>query len=112
MGYKTTERYRLGWTDPRAMFGNRDDRRVRLGRGVRTSLKTVPTETLCNLWLVTWGEDHVNVNALTSDTATAAVIEVMQELENRGFVRFYSVNNVHTPERENYYVLRNPYANR
>ena len=36
----------------------------------------------------------------------------MQELENRGFVRFYSVNNVHTPERENYYVLRNPYANR
>lgn len=114
MGYKITERYSFGWTDPRAMFGSRDDRRFRrieVDYVVRTSLETVPTETLCNLWFVRWGQKAVNAEDVLEFDAGDSTVEVMQELANRGLVSLQTLQNFEALEEKHYYVLRNPHAN-
>lgn len=69
-----------------------------------TPVKDVDTETLRNLWLVRWGKRAV----LMSDVAEhcdEGVVQVMQELANRGLVSEQANSRFDTAETEYYYVL-------
>jgi len=106
--YKTTERYSMGWTDPRGLTQRPSFRRGSLLRvhGIATAFKHTSTETLRNLWLARWGQRAATADEVHAAYAEAdGVMEVLQELYNRDLMK-HVVNYV--PERHEqteHYVL-------
>lgn len=86
------DRYAMGWTDPRMpQFG-------------KTNLEDVPTEVLRNLWLAKFGERYISVDA-TREYQKDDIMNVVQELIDRGQVRHERFNRPDTMEILDYYIL-------
>jgi hypothetical protein len=98
--YKATERYSMGWSDPRrefdvdkgGMFDHRD-----------TGLKDVPTQVLRDLWMVRFGVRGI----LTTDMPTSGddIVNVGRELANRKQIRHEKIHRQDTDEVQYYYIL-------
>ena len=97
--YKATDRYEMGWTDPRATIGN-----IKVNQKRLTGLEDVPTEVLSNLWLARFGGKLVTAS-LMYDIRAEDIADVVQELSDRGLVTQEVVNSFSTDERTNYYRL-------
>ena len=109
--YKATERYSVGWTDPRASFGQSNGEMyfpcIDTEGGVPTEFTDATTETLRDLWMVRWGKRAVDHVALRdAEKNEDPIIGSMQELANRHLVTFEMVEHVDRAERDYYYVLK------
>jgi hypothetical protein len=90
--YKMTDRYAMGWTDPRMpQFG-------------KTGFEDVPTDVLRNLWLVKFGGRVVSVDdmaALNGDD----IADVGRELADRKQLRHETNYRADLDETLYYYIL-------
>lgn len=105
--YKATERYEMGWTDPRGMnmLGKID-----LNGGEPTGLTETPTEVLRDLWMVQFSSRLV-----TYDDMVKAIerneTNVAQELVNRNLVEQRKVSRMNMEKPQHYFVLVKEDAN-
>ena len=106
MKYKATERYSLGWTDPRAIF----DGDINVNRGRHTGYTEVPTDVLRNLWMAYFGSRVVLVRHLW-DAREEDISDVAQELVNRGLVTEEMQKSVDQITPSHYYRLAKEDAN-
>ncbi len=97
--YKATDRYEMGWTDPRATLGQ-----IKVNQKRLTGLEDIPTEVLSNLWLARFGERLVSAS-LMYDIRAEDIADVVQELGDRGLVTQEVTNSFNTDERTHYYRL-------
>lgn len=73
---------------------------------VKTQLRDVPTETLCDLWMVRWGQRAVPVETIYAVYAAEDdFMDVLCELNNRRLVRSEVNRRFDTLTDEYYYVL-------
>jgi len=106
--YKATERYAMGWSDPRVVFKNRDfsvDTLHPPGH-VTTDYTDVPTETLRDLWIVRFGSRAVSMSVMY-ELRHEQIAEVAQELMNRHQIREEKTMRHDVDEISYYYVLEN-----
>lgn len=99
--YKATERYAMGWSDPRgaSMLGKID-----LNGGKPTGLTETPTEVLRDLWMVQFGSRAVTHSVMYEARARDET-HVAQELENRRLVTQQKLSRMEMDETLYYYVL-------
>lgn len=101
MKYKATERYAMGWSDPRgaSMLGI-----INLNGLRQTGLEDTPTDVLRDLWMVQFG-----ARAVTHDVMHEARVRdetnVAQELVNRSLVEQRKVSRMDMEKPLYYYVL-------
>jgi hypothetical protein len=105
--YRASDRYEMGWTDPRATLKD-----IKVNQKRLTGLEDVPTEVLRNLWDVRFG-----IRAVASedmyDIRAEDIADVVQELSDRGFVEHRIGQRMAPAEPLNHYILRDkPHANR
>jgi hypothetical protein len=102
--YKITERYSMGWTDPRmANFGN-PQTTLELRTYVNVGLEYVPTETLRNLWMVKFGARNVTLDDMYK-LRFDDIARVAQELANRKLVTQNKIHRMDMDEAVHYYLL-------
>jgi hypothetical protein len=102
--YKITERYSMGWTDPRmATFGN-PQTTLELRTHISVGLDDVPTETLRNLWMVKFGARNVTLNEMY-ELRFDDIVKVAQELANRKLVTQNKIHRMDMDEPLHYYLL-------
>ena len=103
--YKATDRYEMGWTDPRATLKN-----IKVNQKRLTGLEDVPTEVLRNLWEVRFGGRVVTSEDMY-DIRAEAIADVVQELSDRKLVRHLTGERMAPAEPLNHYILRDkPHA--
>lgn len=101
MKYKATERYAMGWTDPRGMnmLG-----KINLNGGEPTGLTETSTEVLRDLWMAQFSS-----RVVTYDDMAKAVerneTNVAQELVNRSLVEQRKVSRMDIEKAEYYFAL-------
>jgi len=108
---KMKDRYAMGWTDPRGLFGQSNGEMyfpcIEVEGGVPTDFGDASTETLRDLWMVRWGKRAVEHTMLReAEKNEDPVIGAMQELANRHLVTFEMVEHVDRAERDYYYMLK------
>ena len=101
--YKATERYAMGWTDPR-MPDVGAPTTLELHKHVNTGFEDVPTETLRNLWMVRFGARNVTLDEMY-ELRFDDITKVAQELANRKLVRQQKINRMEMAATLHYYVL-------
>ena len=109
MKYKATERYEMGWTDPRgiSMLGT-----MKLNGGKPTGLEDIATSVLRDLWMAQFGERAVTFNVMDAASQKDET-NVAQELANRHLVEQRKVSRMDMERPMYYYILLNDtYANR
>lgn len=97
--YKMTERYAVGWTDPRFQQDS-----FKVNKHGPTGLEDVPTEVLRNLWLVKFGGRAVSVHDAV-ELRLDDIMNVVQELLDRGQVRHERHSRPDTMTEQAYFVL-------
>jgi hypothetical protein len=110
--YKATERYAMGWSDPRVVFKNRDfsvDTLHPPGH-VTTDYTDVPTETLRNLWMARFGSRAVEKQDMYV-VREEPIAEMAQELVNRRLVSVQIINRMEIDATLHYYVLEREHGN-
>ena len=101
-------KYALGWSDPRASYGQSIPAGpLFMESRVSTQFTNVASETLRNLWLVRFGGKAVSVQHMHSLSEDDNLVEVAQELANRGLVSEEVLHNPEYTTSQHYYVLRN-----
>lgn len=107
--YKATERYAMGWSDPRMPdFGAPTT--LELHKHVNTGFEDVPTETLRNLWMVRFDARNVTLNELY-ELRFDDIARVAQELANRKLIRQEKINRMEMDATLHYYVLERASGN-
>jgi hypothetical protein len=103
--YKATERYAMGWTDPRMManFGNLKTT-LDLNMPINVGLGDVPTETLLNLWMVKFGARNVTLDDMYQ-LRFDDIAKVAQELANRKLICRIEISRMEMDEPVHYYLL-------
>lgn len=101
--YKATERYAMGWTDPR-MPDVGVPTTLELHKHVNTGFEDVPTETLRNLWMVRFGARNVTLDEMY-ELRFDDITSVAQELANRKLIRQEKINRMEMDAALHYYVL-------
>ena len=101
MKYKATERYAMGWSDPRgaSMLG-----KINLNGGNPTGLIETPTEILRDLWMVQFGSRAVTHDDMWN-AGDRGEANVAQELANRSLVEQRKVSRMDMEQPMYYYVL-------
>jgi len=101
MKYKATERYAMGWSDPRGgnMLG-----KIHLNGGNPTGLIETPTEILRDLWMVQFGSRAVTHDDMWN-AGDRGEANVAQELANRSLVEQRKVSRMDMEKPMYYYVL-------
>jgi hypothetical protein len=104
--YKATERYNMGWIDPRVVLKKADVyiKTLHPPGHVSTDYTDVPTETLKNLWLARFGGRAVTQIEMFA-IREEQIAEVAQELMNRHQVSERHDYRADTDEDTAYYVL-------
>jgi hypothetical protein len=102
--YKATERYSMGWTDPRIINFGGLKTTLELHTRMNTGLEDVPTETLRNLWMVRFGARNVTLNEMY-EIRFDDIARVAQELANRKLVRHEKINRMEMDATVHYYLL-------
>ena len=106
---KVTERFSMGWTDPRGIFGGgvvADILKGVYATEQSKQFKDVSTEVLRSLWLVRWGGRRATLSQVTSAVENEEpVVGAMRELCNRGHVRFEEHKSFSTDDVSHCYVL-------
>lgn len=108
--YKATERYSMGWTDPRGVLGTGpqvDELRYGLTlMSLAEPFADVPTSTLRNLWMARWGSRAVLVEDVRlALEAKEPVLGAMRALSDRKLVRYEKVTDLRRDEDKYYYTL-------
>lgn len=108
MKYKATERYEMGWTDPRGMnmLG-----KISLNGGEPTGLTETSTEVLRDLWMVQFSSRLVTYDDMVKAIERGET-NVAQELVNRRLVEQRKVSRMDTEKAEYYFALVKEDANR
>jgi hypothetical protein len=107
MKIKMKDRYSMGWSDARGIFGNNNDvnpLKTGMNLGRKTNLEDVPTDVLRNLWLAKFGGRAVTMNDMHNHRFDD-IADVGQELANRNLIRLETLERPDIMERNNYYIL-------
>jgi len=101
MKYKATERYAMGWSDPRgaSMLG-----KINLNGGKPTGLTETPTEVLRDLWMVQFSSRLVPYDDM-EEAMKRDETNVAQELVNRSLVEQRKVSRMDMEKPLYYYAL-------
>lgn len=97
--YKMTDRYAMGWTDSRFQQDS-----FKVNKNGPTGLEDVPTEVLRNLWLAKFGGRVVSVQD-AAELRLDDIMNVVQELLDRGQVRHERHSHPDTATEQAYFVL-------
>lgn len=111
MKYKVTERFSMGWTDPRGIFGSSTAPvelalKHQIVAELAEPFEHTDTSILRNLWLARWGHHAVNVDDVRiAMDAKEPVLGAMRALSDRKLVRYEKVTDLRRNEEEYYYTL-------
>jgi len=109
MKFKTTERYSMGWTDPRGMFIGGSNDVSPLAR-VSEDVKALSIKACRDLWVVRMGDAPIEAEAVTNIATNDPLREIFRKLRDADELIYEVVKMSDRVRRVEMYRLKAEYG--